>query len=106
MKMHNINDMWRGWFVGNFEPCAYKTEIFEVGLLKHKKGEKWAKHYHKIATEINCLIAGKMVICNKEINVGDIFTLEPNEVADPEFLEDCTLIVIKTPSCIGDKYEV
>jgi hypothetical protein len=106
MKIDNINNMWRGWMVGNFNPSVYKTDLFEVGILIHKKGEKWPKHYHKIATEINCLISGKMVICGKEINPGDIFILEPLEIADPEFLEDCKIVVVKTASVPNDKYEV
>ena len=106
MKKTNIKEMFRGWFVGNFEPSAFKTEQFEVGILTHKKDEKWAKHYHKIATEINCLISGKMTINGIEINEGDIFILEPSEPAEPIFLQDCKLVVIKTPSVIGDKYEI
>ena len=106
MKISKLNSMFRGWFIGNFEPCSYKTKDFEVGILEHKKNEVWPKHYHKIATEINCLISGKMIINNCEINEGDIFVLEPNEIAEPIFLEDCKLVVVKTPSVIGDKYEV
>ncbi len=30
---------------------------------------------------------------------------EPYEVADPIFLEDCEVLVIKTPSVPGDKFE-
>jgi hypothetical protein len=47
-----------------------------------------------------------MVICNQVINEGEIFVLSPNEVADPEFLEDCLVLCIKQPSIPGDKHEV
>ena len=47
-----------------------------------------------------------MRICGKEINAGEIFVIEKNEVADPEFLEDCSVLVVKTPSAPGDKYVV
>lgn len=30
----------------------------------------------------------------------------PNDVAVPEFLTDCEVIVVKTPSVKGDKYIV
>ena len=40
MKIKKINDMWRGWFIGDFEPSVLKTKEFEVGVLTHKKGEK------------------------------------------------------------------
>lgn len=95
-----------GWFVGNFEPSVFKTKDFEVCFKKHQKEEKWPKHYHKIATEINYLIRGKMRIQNQELNAGDIFVIYPEEIADPFFLEDCELIVVKTPSKINDKYEI
>jgi quercetin dioxygenase-like cupin family protein len=95
-----------GWFVGDFKPSAFKTKDFEVGYKLHPKGEVWDNHYHKIATEINYLIRGKMNLSGTYLEAGDIFTIYPGEVAVPEFLEDCEIIVIKTPSVIGDKYIV
>lgn len=95
--------MTRGWFIGNFEPSILKTKEFEVGLLTHSKGEYWAPHYHEFSDEYNLLISGKMIIQKKEINEGDIFVLKKKEIADPIFLEDCVVLVIKTPSIPGDK---
>ena len=37
---------------------------------------------------------------------GNIFLIEKNEIAQPEFLEDCTIVCVKSPSVPGDKYEV
>jgi mannose-6-phosphate isomerase-like protein (cupin superfamily) len=106
MKTFNLKDMYRNWFVGNFEPTAYKTKDFEVGVALHPKDSKWEVHYHKQGTEINLLLKGKMRIQGKEIEENQIFILEPYEVADPIFLEDCTVVVIKTPSVPGDKFVV
>ena len=106
MEIKRIEEMTRGWFVGNFNPSVFMTADFEVGYLRHSKGEKWGKHYHKKAIEINYLIRGKMKIHDHLLTTGDIFTIFPYEIADPEFLEDCELIVVKVPSIIGDKYEV
>ena len=47
-----------------------------------------------------------MTIQNKELNEGDIFIFNPYEIADPIFLEDCTVLIIKTPSVPGDKYVI
>lgn len=94
-----------GWFVGDFSPAAYRTNKFEVALIKHTKGQKWPTHIHKEATEINLLLKGSMIIQDCMIEAGMVFVIEPWEIADPVFLEDCELIVIKTPSIIGDKYE-
>ena len=90
----------------SFDPAVLKTEQFEVGVLTHKKGEVWTKHYHKLGTEYNLLLKGQMIICGETIHEGEIFILEPNEVADPVFIEDCLVLCIKTPSVPGDKYEV
>lgn len=106
MEIHKISEMLRGWYVGNFKPAAYSTETFEVGYLKHKKGEKWDAHYHKAADEINLLVKGRMTIQDVEIGEGDIFILKRYEVANPIYLEDCEIVVIKTVSAPNDKYLV
>jgi len=93
-----------GWFIGDFSPVSYKTSDFEIGYKIHLKGEKWPIHFHKIAKEINYLIKGKMIIQNRELIEGDVFIIHPNEIADPVFLEDCELIVVKIPSVKNDKY--
>ena len=106
MIIDDISKYTRGWFVGNFEPSAHKTSDFEVGVLVHKKGEHWSPHFHKTSREINLLLEGKMLMHGIELTSGQVFILEPWEVADPIFLEDCKVLVIKTPSVKGDKYEV
>ena len=45
-----------------------------------------------------------MKLSGTTLEEGDIFTLHPGEVAVPEFLTDCELVVVKTPSIKGDKY--
>lgn len=104
MKITRIEDYTRGWFLGDFEPSCFKTKDFEAGLLSHEKGEHWPAHYHKISTEINLLIEGEMTICGKSLTKGDLFIIEPGEIADPIFLTDCKLVVIKTPSIPTDKF--
>lgn len=106
MDILKMEDMKGGWFVGNFEPTAFKTEKFEVCYKHHTKGEEWETHYHKEGVEINYLVKGKMLMQNKELNTGDIFILYPFEIADPIFIEDCTVLIIKTPSIPSDKYVI
>jgi hypoxanthine phosphoribosyltransferase len=106
MEIFKISDMKGGWFAGDFLPTAYKTKEFEVCYKKHYKGEEWPTHYHKISTEINLLIKGSMIIQETKLNEGDIFILKPFEIANPIFLEDCEVLIVKTPSSIGDKYEI
>jgi len=106
MKIQKLSDMTRGWFVGNFSPSVFTTEDFEVGFLSHKAGEHWPKHFHKESVEINLLVSGKMIIQGHEILPGDIFILDKFEIADPVFIDDCSLVVVKTKSVKGDKYEI
>lgn len=98
MKLFRIEDMKSGWFVGGFNPTAYYTSNFEVNYRVHQQGEYWDTHYHTSVTEINLLISGRMRIQNKELVSGDIFIIEPFEITNPEFLEDCAIVCIKTPS--------
>lgn len=106
MIIKRLEDFTRGWLMGDFEPSLIRTKDFEVGILTHTKGEVWPKHYHKLADEYNVLVKGKMTVNGTELNTGDVFIIEKNEVSEPKFLEDCTVLVIKIPSIIGDKYEV
>ena len=106
MQKFNISEMHRGWFIGDFEPSVLKTDLFEVGILKHKKGENWPEHYHAIATEYNVLVDGSMSINGIMIEVGEIFILKKKEKSKPIFYEDCTVLCVKVPSIPGDKYEV
>ena len=103
MIVKKLDEFFRGWFIGDFEPALLRTKDFEVGVLKHEKGEEWAPHYHT-ATEINYIISGQLKMHERVLTEGDIFVMEPYEVANPEFLTDCQVLVIKTPSIPGDKY--
>jgi hypothetical protein len=104
MKITKFSDYKGGWFVGDFEPTAFRTKDFEVCYKHHKKSELWETHYHKVGTEINLLIEGKMIIQNTYLEAGDVFIIYPYEVADPVFLTDCTVLIVKTPSNVDDKF--
>jgi quercetin dioxygenase-like cupin family protein len=104
----SIDRMKKGWFIGNFQPSVFMTKDFEIGHAKHKKGETNDGHHHKVATEINYLINGRIRISNGVTTVilyqGAIWITPPNTVYEIEFLDDSDIIVIKTPSVPGDKY--
>jgi hypothetical protein len=103
MQIYKLNDMKDGWFIGNFLPSALKTKDFEVCYKKHSKNEFWDKHYHEKIHEVNLLVKGKMLINDIELNEGDIFVIEPYYVSKPTFLQDCELVIVKTPSITDDK---
>lgn len=103
MKIFDPNDMVRGYFIGDFEPSAYRTKAFEVSLMVHKKDEYWDTHYHEVSDEINYLMEGQMQINGVVLQAPVIFVIERGEIAAPKFITDCKLIVVKTPSAPGDK---
>ncbi len=105
MDVYRIEDMWGGWFVGDFEPSVFKTCDVEVGYHRYTKGQEWPKHHHKVATEINYMIRGVMDLNGQRIIMGDIFVIPPGESVKPIYLENCEIIVVKIPSSPGDKYE-
>ena len=95
-----------GWFVGNFNPSAYKTDAVEVCYKKHAQGEVWASHYHAIADEVNYLIEGQMELNGQELSAPCVFIISAGEISKPTFLTDVSLIVVKIPGILNDKYEV
>jgi mannose-6-phosphate isomerase class I len=60
MDISRIEDMKGGWFIGNFEPSAWKTDAFEVAVHDYKKGEEKEPQYHKLGTEIILLLEGNI----------------------------------------------
>ena len=106
MRKFNLSEMKRGWFIGNFIPSVLKTDLFEVGIMNHKKGEDWPNHFHSEATEYNVLLKGSMTVNGQKIKSGEIFILERKEPCKPIFKENCTIVCVKVPSVPGDKYEI
>ena len=107
MKTAKLDDMVKGWFIGNFNPSLLKTNDVEVAVKKYKKGDHEGKHYHKIATEYTCIISGRVKMNGTEYGKGDIVVMEPGEATDFECLEDGTTnVVVKLPGANNDKYEI
>ena len=106
MKVNKLNDMFKGWVVGNFEPSLFKTDDFEVAVKTYKKGDYEAKHYHKVATEITIISKGRVLMNNELYEEGDIITMEPGEATDFRATNDVITTVIKFPCVNDDKYIV
>ena len=95
MKVHKLKDMVKGWFVGNFEPSLFKTDLVEVGVKEYKAGDKEQLHYHKIATEITVIVKGMVIMNGIVYNDGDIITIEPGESTNFEALTNTITTVVK-----------
>jgi len=103
MKFSNLSNHNRGWFIGDFDSSLLKTNLFEVALIKCPMGIH-AKHHHKIATEYNVLVEGKLKIGDIILGKNDIYIIEPGESTEQEFLENSLVLCVKTPSIPSDKY--
>jgi hypothetical protein len=103
MKRARIEDFFKGWIVGNFEPSLLKAD-FEVGVATHTAGEFHQDHFHKNCIEINLVIDGSVKINGDIFNAGDIFVLYPYEVSQAEFLTDVKILIVRDKSDPSDKY--
>lgn len=106
MRVEKINDMVKGWFVGNFEPTIYKTNDCEVAVKSYKKGDMEEKHFHKIATEVTVIVKGKVKMFDSVFSEGDIIVVEPGDTTAFEALEESVNVVVKLPGANDDKYVV
>lgn len=104
MKTARLDEMTKGWFVGNFFPTLYRTNEVEVAVKRYEAGAHEAKHYHKIATEITVVTKGTVRMNGVEYTEGDIIVMEPNEATDFHALTDAENVVVKIPGANNDKY--
>jgi hypothetical protein len=103
MKIFDFKDMFKGWFVGDFETTAMPAN-FEVAYHTHTKGEFHQDHFHKKQREVTFILEGEMICNGKHLKANDIFVIEPYEVSICEFLTDVKVIVVKDICDTGDKY--
>lgn len=104
MKRYRLEDMTKGWFVGNFLPTLVATNAVEVAVKKYKAGEHEEKHYHKLATEITVITDGEVVMNGTTYVSGDIVVIEPLTATDFRAVTDVTTTVVKIPGASNDKY--
>ena len=106
MKIYNLDEMKKGWFVGDFEPTIIKTENVEVAVKQYKKDDYEDAHFHKIATELTVVVKGRIRMFDRVFNEGDIILVEPGESTDFLAIEDTICTVVKYPGAKNDKYLV
>jgi len=106
MKTARIDDMSRGWFIGDFAPTLLATQAVEVAIKRYRAGEYEAAHYHKIATEFTVVTAGEIEMNGRRFRDGDIVVIAPGEATDFRALTDVTTTVVKVPGARDDKYLV
>lgn len=112
MRIEHIDNFTKGWFIGNFDPSLKRTENFEIAYHKHPHGYECVPHYHKITTEYNYVISGRIQLLNHAtkithtVNAGDLFIIYPREIFSAKVIWATELIVVRDGSYPNDKYEV
>lgn len=106
MKSFSLDQMLKGWFVGEFHPSALHIEACEVAFKRYKAGDSEAAHYHKVATEVTLIASGLVRMCGKDWGAGSIVVLSPGDMTDFLVIEDTDTVVVKVPSVTNDKYIV
>jgi quercetin dioxygenase-like cupin family protein len=106
MNVLNINNMIKGWFVGNIIPTALTTKECEVAYKEYLAGDYDKKHYHKIATEVTLIVRGTVEMNGITYSKNDIIVINPGEATDFKALEDSATVVVKVPGANNDKYMV
>jgi len=104
MQTKKLEDMVRGWFVGDFTPTVYSTADVEVAVKKYQAGEAEDRHYHKVAVEITVIVSGEAEMNGTKYPAGSIIKLYPGERSDFRAITDTVTTVVKIPCVKNDKY--
>ena len=104
MKTFKLSDTGaRGWFIGDFPEAAFHTKDFEVCWQTNPRGHA-ASHIHNVITEITLVVSGKVLTNGNIYIAGDIYIFEPGDISQIEYLEETSVLTVKTPSIPSDKY--
>lgn len=106
MQKARLSEMTNGWFVGDFEPSILRSPHAEVAVKTYQAGDAEGKHVHRVAHEVTLLLHGRAEMADQVLEAGDILVLAPGEPTGFRALTDCTTVVVKLPSVMGDKYDV
>lgn len=104
MRTARLDEMVKGWFVGDFAPSALRSAACEVAIKHYRAGDREALHHHRIAAEVTAIVSGEVRMRGQVFGPGDIVVLEPGEATEFEALTDTVNVVVKLPSLRDDKY--
>ena len=102
MERGRLEQMTKGWWIGDFLPSFHRTSLVEVGYKIHPAGEIYPPHYQQTAHEWNLLIHGTLIANDQTLQAGDLFHFLPQEVCRVRFVTDCEVVVVKMPSLPQD----
>lgn len=104
MKTFRLSDAGaRGWFIGDFPEAVFRTKDFEVCWQTNTRGHA-DSHIHNVITEITLVVSGRVLTNGTIYGPGDIYIFEPGDISQTEYLEETTVLTVKTPSVPSDKF--
>jgi quercetin dioxygenase-like cupin family protein len=106
MSVFKLDDMVRGWFVGDFEPTVERSSEVEVAVKRYAAGDAEERHVHKVATELTAVVSGSVRMTGADLHAGDIVRIAPGQPSDFLALTDAVVVAVKLPAVAGDKYPV
>lgn len=106
IECFKLEDMTRGWFIGDFEPCALKTPAVEVGVKHYKAGDSEKAHYHKAAKEFTVIVKGEVEMNGERFKEGDIIFVPQSVPTDFKAITNVITTVVKLPGAKDDKFLV
>ena len=92
----------RGWFIGDFPEAVFRTKDFEVCWQTNTRGHA-ESHVHNEITEITLVVSGRILTNGNVYGPGDIYIMEPGDISQTQYLEETSVVTVKTPSNPTDK---
>ncbi|HWE09010.1 MAG TPA: hypothetical protein VG325_06635 [Solirubrobacteraceae bacterium] len=106
MIRHRLDEMVRGWFIGDFDPAVHHSSDVEIAIKHYVAGGSEERHVHKVATEVTAVVSGTVRMDGHELHAGEMITLSPGEASDFVAVTDAVVVAVKLPAVAGDKYPV
>lgn len=106
METYNWLTMNRGFFVGDFEPTAYRTKNVELAIKGITKGTLDAGYYREKDTELICILDGKIESKGGTYKEGDILVIKSGEMVELFAAENSRILIVKFPGTKGDVHSV
>ncbi|NMC62467.1 MAG: hypothetical protein GYA55_04795 [SAR324 cluster bacterium] len=106
MEVYRLDQMEKGWFVGDFSPAVLHTSDFEIAIKRYKSGDSEARHVHKVASEITVIAEGQVEMNGRVFEENSIILIAAGEPAEFRAITDALTVVVKQPSVKGDKFAI
>lgn len=102
---------------GSISDILIGEKIEHVGIIFSKANTVRGSHYHKISTQHNYILKGKMEFTIKDandanaekqkiiVNEGDYVKIPPNVIHALKAITDTTFLVLTSDARIGNNYE-